>query len=335
MPKHYKVTACLVVLLAALLYIFFQVSKHQPALAQVNAFADDPYDSVASFGVQFSIFTALLTLIRAFRPYQPDHVPDEQKVLYVRSALITCISVVVVMLADVIALLRYPAAWLGSAAGYTLAALVILLALCALLLGWLIHHTSRALRSARTRTTWLSVGGISLAVILVLALYQADWRQTVWGEFLTVLVGTTCFFATVRAWELCLAPALNTSFEDSIDDIASIYRSCKARMGYLSGLFMVLEKVQKWPLVNWLNPRKHAWNGIILFGILMGVLLTLAETFGEGGPGPHQIGRLAIIASVFISLESAGVLLGYILLAQPLGLFRRTRKQQIDASLSR
>ncbi len=45
-------------------------------------------------------------------------------------------------------------------------------------------------------------------------------------------------------------------------------------------------------------------------------------SIGEGG-GPHQIERFAIVAGVFIGLECASVLLGYALLARPLGLFRR------------
>ena len=53
----------------------------------------------------------------------------------------------------------------------------------------------------------------------------------------------------------------------------------------------------------------------------MGFVLALAETMAEGGP--QQIGRFAIVAAVFMGLEGAGVLLGYALLAKPLGLFRR------------
>ena len=46
MPKQYKVNACLTFVLAVLFYLFWQISKHQPALSQVNAFAEDPYDAV-------------------------------------------------------------------------------------------------------------------------------------------------------------------------------------------------------------------------------------------------------------------------------------------------
>jgi hypothetical protein len=84
MSKQLKGTAFLTFVLAVLFYLFFQVSKHHPALSQVNAFAEDPYDAVGSFGVQFSLFTALLSLVRAFRPYQPDKALDSQELLLLR-----------------------------------------------------------------------------------------------------------------------------------------------------------------------------------------------------------------------------------------------------------
>jgi hypothetical protein len=44
---------------------------------------------------------------------------------------------------------------------------------------------------------------------------------------------------------------------------------------------------------------------------------------GEGSTGPHQIGRFAVLATVFVGLECSGILLGYAFLAKPLGLFRQ------------
>jgi hypothetical protein len=88
------------------------------------------------------------------------------------------------------------------------------------------------------------------------------------------------------------------------------------------------ESVLSWPpirgLLQWLNPRRHRWNAAILTGIILGIALVLGEMLGEGG-GPHQVGRLAFVVAVFVSLESFAVLLGYALLARPLGLFRRTK----------
>jgi hypothetical protein len=85
MPGQLKVRAFITFMLAVLFYLFFQISKHNPALSHVNAFAEDPYDAVGSFGVQLAVFTALLSLVRAFRPYQPKQALDSQKVLLLRS----------------------------------------------------------------------------------------------------------------------------------------------------------------------------------------------------------------------------------------------------------
>jgi hypothetical protein len=62
----------------------------------------------------------------------------------------------------------------------------------------------------------------------------------------------------------------------------------------------------------------------------MGVVLALAEALGEGDL--QQVGRFALIAAIFISLECAAVLLGYFLLAEPLGLFRRDSISKMSQS---
>jgi len=64
-----KVNACLTLALAVVFYGFFQVCKQLPALGQINPFANNPYDAVGSFATQFAAFSALLSLLRAFRPY--------------------------------------------------------------------------------------------------------------------------------------------------------------------------------------------------------------------------------------------------------------------------
>src|SRR5579885_2936402 len=100
MPRRARLQAIAAFLLAILLYTFFQYSKHQPALAVVNAFAEDPYDAVGSFGVQFALFTALLSLVRAFRPYQSDKVLDSQELLLLRGEYFSCLSIAMTLVAD-------------------------------------------------------------------------------------------------------------------------------------------------------------------------------------------------------------------------------------------
>src|SRR5258708_5513782 len=177
--KHYKVNACLILVLAVLFYLFWQVCKQQPALAQVATFTEDPYDAVGSFGTQFAIFLALLSIIRAFRPYQAGGVGDSQQVLFARGAYLTCLSVAVTLGADIVAMLRYPSVWLGFPAGYVLAVLVVGMALLTALVGWSIHRTARDSESVvpSAHRGWTRAVGISLVGAIICALYPENWRQ--------------------------------------------------------------------------------------------------------------------------------------------------------------
>jgi hypothetical protein len=102
---------------------------------------------------------------------------------------------------------------------------------------------------------------------------------------------------------MAISPSLETPGEDFIDDLISLYRWLKAHTGHFSVFLTTFEKALGSsflrPIVNWLNPRKHAWNGILLFGICMGVVLALAEAIGEASLGPHRISRFAVLATVF------------------------------------
>ena len=71
MPTTAKVSAWLGIGLALLFYLFFQLCQQQPELAQVNPFANDPYDAVGSFAVQFALLAAVVSLVRAMRRYSP------------------------------------------------------------------------------------------------------------------------------------------------------------------------------------------------------------------------------------------------------------------------
>ena len=324
MPRQYKVNACLTLVLAVLFYLFFQLCKQQPALAHVATFTEDPYDAVGSFGTQFAVFTALLSVVRAFRPYQASRAGDSQQVLLVRGAYLTCLSAAVTLGADIVAMLRYPSAWIGFPAGYVLAALVGGMALLTVLVGWRIHLTASVRMAPSAHHGWARAIGISLLGAIICALYPQNWRGSIpagglWTAFIlfTIVVGMTIFFASVWAWGMVISPTLETPGEDFIDDLASIYRWLKAHTGRFSVLLTPLEKALGSsllrPIVNWLNPRKNRWYGIALIGIGIGLVLAI----GEGGLRP-QIGRLEVFASV----ECLAILVGYAFFVKPLGLFR-------------
>lgn len=334
MPGKWKVNACLTFVLATVFYLFFQMSKHHPALSQINAFANDPYDAVGTAGTQFAAFIALITLIRAFRPYQPNKAIDNQQWLLVRGTYMTCLSVAVALGADIVALLRYPFMWIGFPAGHLLAALVGGMALLTALVIWWIHHATSVPMVPSARQRWARAIGISLISVIILAWYPENWHQSPPGELLTVVVSMILFFAAVRAWGMALSPSLETNGEDFIDDLVSIYRWLKAHAGHFSVVLAPLEKASGSfflrPIVNWLNPRKYPWNGILLFGVCMGMVLALAEAMSEGGLGSHFV----VLAAIFVGLESAGVVLGYAFLAKPLRLFRRASDDNMSRRVS-
>lgn len=326
MSKRYKVNACLTLLLAVVFYLFWQVCKQQPALAQVATFTEDPYDAVGSFATQFAMFTALLTMIRAFRPYQPDTVGVGRRLLMARGAYFTCIAVAVTLGADVVAMLRFPSVWIGSAAGYALAALVIGMALLTALVGWSIQRAAHSDESAVTSANrgWVRAVIISLVGTIICAAYPENWRQYVTvGGFgtlfilFTALLGMVIFFAVTWAWGKVVSPIQQAYDDDFIDDLAALYRRFKAYIGRLSMLLVPLEKLLGSPLlspvVNWLNPRKNRWYGIALVGLLIGAMFAFGET------GLHTgIGRIEIFAGI----ECLGLLVGYALFVKPLWLAR-------------
>ncbi len=326
MPRQLKVNASLTLAFAVVFYLFWQISKQQPALSHVNPFAVDPYDAVGSFSTQVAVFAATLSVIRAFRPYQPNSALEPQIRHLVRAEYITCLSVAITLVTDVVAMLRHPDVWVGFPAGYLLAALMGGMALLTALVGWRIHRTTRAIGLPSAQHRWIRAIGISLVGVIILALYPENAIQSIPGAILTVLVGILLFFTSVWAWSIAITPSLETPGEDLIDDLAALYRWLKSHTGRFSAFFTTCEQVLGSsflrPIVNWLNPRKHPWNGILLIGIFLGLALALAEAIGEGGLQPHQVNRFIAVATLFVGLEASGVLVGYAFLAKPLGLCR-------------
>ena len=326
-PRQLKVNACLTFVLAVLYYLFWQISKQQPSLLQVNAFAVDPYDAIGSFSTQLALFTATLSVIRAFRPDQSNRAIDTQIRHLVRAEYITCLSVAITLVTDVVAMLRHPSVWVDFPAGHLLVALVGGMALLTALVGWRIHNATRTLRLPSVQHRLSRAIGISVVGVIILVLYPENVTSSITGAVLTVVVGMTLFFASVWLWSMAITPALEMPGEDLIDDLAALYRWLKSHLGRFSMCFTTCERILgsslMRPIVNWLNPRKHAWNGILLFGIFMGLALALAEAISEGGLGSNHAYRFVAVATIFIVLEASGVLVGYAFLAKPLGLFRQ------------
>jgi hypothetical protein len=322
--KHRKLISLCVSLAAVLFFFFFNESKHVPALAEVNPFAVDPYDAVGSFGIQLALFAALLSLVRVFRPYVPDETLSNHELLILRGELTTVLSIAVTLGVDIICMIRYLSVWVPSPAGKTLAGMVGGMTVVTGLTGWLIV---RYADSQLGHGPWRLSAILCPAGILILAVYPSAWDEGFVGGIATALLGMALFFVMVWSLSMGISPRMDGHFEDFIDDLGAVCRWTKAQVAYVDRLFQIVERFieQSWirSIIGWLDLRKHVWNLVILMGVAMGAALALAEAIGEG-PSPIP-GRFVIVMSIFIGIESAGLLLGYALLARFLGIYRRTK----------
>jgi hypothetical protein len=318
--RQAKFATVITCLLAVLFWIFFDVSKHDPALAQANVFAEDPYDAVGSFGIQLAMLSALISFVRIVRPY-PKGIAVGHLTLILRGNAVALLSIVVTLTADMIAMLRYLSEWTGSTAGWQLAlAAAGLMALTAWA-GWLVIRLGQSLKLPEGERAWGKSIAVCLAGFLVLAVYPEAWRQRVPGPILTALVGMVLLFVLSSAIAQLIFPQYDRPYEDVLDDFSALYQWLQAHAHFARGLFMWIERFAAiwWvrAVANWLNPRKHTWNLAILAALGMGVALVLAEAIGEGAPDRS---RILLVLTVFIGIEGAGVLLGYILFRQYLGI---------------
>jgi len=310
-------------LLGVAFTFFFQLAKHQPALAAVNPFSEDPYDSVASFAVQLVLFLVLLSLLRAFRPTPA--VPSGTA-SQLRGQFMAHIAVAFTLISDLVAMIRHPAFWIAKTAGHQLLALTVCLLLWDGASALLLLLSAPARLGPMNRIARIKILAVPAIAILVLCVYPERLRQTLAGETFTVLCGIVLLFTVVWAVGTALPPASPEQSADLFDDLAALGASLLGgfrirRIGKSANpAFSALKRLFGW-LFGWLSPRRHRWNIVFAAGILFGTFLAVQE-LGEGGASPHGRKRLLVIA-VYLGLETAGILTGYALLAKPLSLFRR------------
>jgi hypothetical protein len=324
LTRQFRVFSLGILVLAIFFFVFFDRSKHAPLLEVVNPFNVDPYDAVGSFGILLGLFTALLTGLRAFRPYAGGETSPEGLESILRGATVVLLSIAVTLVADAIAVLREPSEPLGSPGGRTLISLVAVLAIMDVCAGlWLRARLQDVPRSDGGRPWWRPVF-ICLVSAIILAAYPPAWDTSIVGGILTALLGMLVLFAAVWALVTMMFPAPGPAGEDAIDDIAAIYRCLKGRRGIPAGVFNGMERITQAPavqgLIGWLNPRLHPWHAAALGGAALGLALAAAEALGEGVS--PQAGRFLLAGAVFIVIASAGVLVGYGLLGRFLGLYR-------------
>jgi hypothetical protein len=289
MARRLKINTLLISALAALSWAYFDLSKHSAALAAVNPFAEDPYDAIGSFGVQVAAFLAILAWIRVFVAYFSGSLSPERQVLLARTQMLAVLAVGVTLAGDIVAVLRYPSLWFGLPAGYQLATLLAGLLLLTIAAGARLRQLVGALGLHGAPGAAQKAAVVSLGAAAALAVYPDSWRESTPGALFTVLVGAVLLFAPMRAWADCLVPyPAQTRQHEATTPSA------------------------------WLHQHRLQLGAVILVGTILGLLLVLAEST-EGGAWP-SLARFVLVAAVYVGLETAGLLIGYVSLRKPLGL---------------
>jgi hypothetical protein len=129
------------------------------------------------------------------------------------------------------------------------------------------------------------------------------------------------------------SPPPNLTPADAIDDLWSLVRVPVVRGGAIFPPPMVewvkgFNCDRLFARLQWLDPRKHPWRFTGAVGLMVGVLLILAQ-FQEGLPPSRGIGLL--VMGIFIAVEFVAILAGFTIFGGYLGL-RPTIKKVSESS---
>jgi uncharacterized protein (DUF3820 family) len=308
---------------ALLFCFFFETTKHVSALVRVNPFAEDPYDAIGSFAVQFALFVGLLSMIRALRTGSLGPDTRAQR-LIARGNLLCIAAVILTLLGDCVALARHTAMWRHSAAGRDLLLLTGAFWVWTVVVLWLWYRTSRLLQLPAEAAHWtarraLPLGALAM-VVLTLALYPEGLRETILGALLTVVAGMTLLFVPLRAFASMIPADPRESDADAIDDIVRFGRTLAPRHSSFKagedspGIWQAPRLATRG--MNWL--RRNRWAFILVIGIAIGAFLGEREL--ADSQAPYRLRQLLTVGAAFIGLESAAILMGAALLSRPLRL---------------
>ena len=123
--KNIKFNTLFVFFLSVVFIWLFFFCKHDPRLSEVNVFNVDPYDAVGSIAVQISFVAAFFSTLRIFAVTNIEIQPSYHLIMILRGNLVSLLSILVNMISDIIALVRFRKIWINSSSGIFLSAMVI------------------------------------------------------------------------------------------------------------------------------------------------------------------------------------------------------------------
>jgi hypothetical protein len=151
-----------------------------------------------------------------------------------------------------------------------------------------------------------------------------------WGNILRIELGVMFLLTLACGVALWLVfrgvptalPPSNLTPADAIDDLWSLVRTPVVQAGAVLPPAMVnwvkiFNSDRLFARMQWLDPRKHTWRFTGTVGLLVGVLLVLAQ-LQEGLPPSLGIGLL--VMGIFIGVEFVATLVGFAVFGGYLGL---------------
>lgn len=262
----------------------FQLAKHWAPWSAVSPFSEDPWDAVGSFAAQFVLFMMIVSFVRALRRAPDDPARSDS---FTRGALMTAAAIAFTCLSDLLAMVRHISLWNSRPQGVQLFAVTTVLLLWSAAVGaWFLLPIRAEIVPYRPNGRRLVIPAVAL---LLLAVYPEHVRNSVAGAIFTALCGSLMLFIAVWAVGTALLPASEIGAK----------RANRHRAG------------------QW----RWGWGLAIVTGLACGALL-VAQELARPGPSPQGSRRVLVIL-VYLFLETAGVVTGYWLLADPLALVPR------------
>jgi hypothetical protein len=204
--RKHKISSAIALGLALLFNRFFMFTKHDPALSAIIPFAADPYDAIGSFGMIISVWLAILSVFRAFRPYRTGSPSALRSVFRARTQIATALAVLVPLGADGIAMGRYPSPWAGKPAAGQLLALVLGMVALSFAVIFMVRRSSRGIQLPAVRKASRNALIVVPVSFIFLWLYPEDAIRAVWFHLSTIAIGVVLLVVSQAVLAVALVP---------------------------------------------------------------------------------------------------------------------------------
>ena len=265
---------------------FFELEKHLPVLAAANPFLGDPYDAFGSIALETAGGLAVLVLVRAVYAWGAGAQDARAAALLLRSEVGLALAVALGVAPDLVALARHRDTWATAPSGPLLAGATVGILVAALALTVIVLQARPAApRRAHSAAAALSLFGLSFSALTV---YPEVLTAQLATHLLTILAAVVLYFGMLATTLVALVPLPPDSGPAAPSLLGRIL-------------------------------RRSQW-AIVSAGALAAGLAILAAQLGEGNPALPPLAEVTRVAGIYLGVEAAIVLVGYIALRRPLRL---------------